>query len=60
MHNEPGKTMNNQPGDRAVKADDFDKEKAATDKTGNNVPGNKASSSATSKDDVLKEQKETD
>ena len=58
MHNEPGKTIGNKPGNKEVRADDFDKEKAATDDAGNNSPDNNASSSA--KDEVLKEQKETD
>lgn len=60
MEQHPEKANNNEPADKAIKADDFDKEKAAADQAGNNRSNTKDKTKTPAEDDVLKEQKETD
>lgn len=56
----PGNTNNNEAADKAIKADNFDKEKAAADQAENNRSNTNDKTTTPAEDDILKEQKETD
>jgi hypothetical protein len=60
MQNNSANINGNQPENKEIKADDFDKEKAAANQPESNTSNNNNTSTITPENDVLKEQKETD